>query len=233
MTPVEGDPQAPRWNSELAAVRRCVFEALAATGAVPSPARIAARLGVHRADVLARLRALHELHQIVLEPEGDTIRMAHPFSAAPMGFVVRAADDRMWWGGCAWDSFGIVAALGEELEIATRCPSCGRSIVFACSPTRAPPDLVVRIPRPAAQWWDDVVATCTSIRLFCDEDHARAYVADRDLAAGALVEAGRMWQLALPWYGDRLDPGYTPQASAHRQTLLDDLGLDGDFWRLP
>lgn len=220
------------WTPELADVRRVVFEALAQTGAAPSPARIAARLGLDRDEVLARLRALHDLHQVVLE--GEAVRMAHPFSAAPMGFVLRAADDRMWWGGCAWDSFGIVAALGEELEITTRCPGCGRSLAFACGPRVAPPpDLAIRIPRPAAEWWDDVVATCTNIRLFCDADHARAHAEHEDLAGGALVEARRMWRLALPWYGDRLDPDYVPQPPAHRQRLLDDLGLDGDFWRLP
>jgi Alkylmercury lyase len=46
--------------------------------------------------------------------------MAHPFSAAPMAFVVSPADghdDRRWWGGCAWDSFGISAALALDVLI--------------------------------------------------------------------------------------------------------------------
>jgi hypothetical protein len=223
-----GDP----WTPALADVRRSVFDTLGRTGVAPSPARIAAELGIDREDVLARLRALHDLHQVVLEPGGEAIRMAHPFSAAPMGFVLRAADDRMWWGGCAWDSFGVVAAIGEELEITTRCPGCGRTLSFTCSPALAPPPLVVRVPRPAAEWWHDVVATCSDIRLFCDESHAADYVGRLGLPPGALVAARRMWQLALPWYGDRLDHGYAPQAPARRQALLDELGLHGDFWRL-
>jgi hypothetical protein len=28
-------------------------------------------------------------------------------------------------------------------------------------------------------------------------------------------------------------PASTPQTQAHRQALLDDLGFEGDFWRLP
>jgi hypothetical protein len=228
-TPSPLDP----WTPALADARRCVFDALARTGAAPAPAQVAERLGLDRDEALHRLRALHDRHQLVLEPGGEAIRMAHPFSAAPMGFVVRARDDRMWWGGCAWDSFGIVAAVGEELEITTRCPGCERTLSFTCSPELAPPPFVVRIPRPAAQWWDDVVATCSSIRLFCDEEHARAHVARNDLAPGELVSARLMWQLALPWYGDRLAADYAPQTRAQRQALLRELGLDGDFWRLP
>jgi hypothetical protein len=221
------------WTPALAAVRRAVFETLAATGVAPSPASIAGLLGLAREEVLERLRALHNAHQLVLEPSGEAIRMAHPFSAAPMGFVLRApGDDRMWWGGCAWDSFGIAAALGEDLETTTRCPDCRRSLSFVSGPDTAPPDLVVRIPRPAAEWWDDVVATCTSIRLFCDADHAGRHIDRYGLSPGELVDARRMWQLTLPWYGDRLDPGYEPQTQEHRRSLLDGLGLEGDFWRL-
>jgi hypothetical protein len=215
---------------DQAAVRREVFATLAATGAPPSPAAIARRL-VRPADAVRRaLRALHDAHQLVLTPEGDAVRMAHPFSAAPMGFVLRApGDDRLWWGGCAWDSFGIVAALGEELEVLTRCPRCARTLAFATGPDRPPPELTVRLPRPAAEWWDDVVWTCTRIRLFCDDDHAAADAPPRS----ALVPARTMWRLAQGWYGDRLDPGYVPQDREARQAQLEAAGLRGAFWRLP
>jgi hypothetical protein len=114
---------------------------------------------------------------------GDAVRMAHPFSAAPMGFVVRGGD-RLWWGGCAWDSFGI-----------------------------------------AAEWWEDVVATCTDIRTFCSPEHAPS--------GGALVPAPIMWRLALTWYGNRLDPDYVPLSTERKRALLAELGLGGPFWRLP
>jgi hypothetical protein len=224
---------APAWTPELAAARRVVFQELAATGAAPSLRRVARRLGIDDAAALARLRALHDLHQLVLEPEGDAIRMAHPFSAAPMGFVLRAADGRMWWGGCAWDSFGIVAALGEDLEITTRCPGCGKTLSLASGPSVRPPELVIRIPRPAAQWWDDVLATCGDLRLYCNEEHVRDDVRRRDVPLGAVVEAWRMWRLALSWYGDRLDPDYAPTTARDRQRLLVEQGFDEAFWILP
>lgn len=227
------DSRAPVWGESLAALRSQIFARLATTGAAPSAAEAAAELGLTSERVLSGWRDLHALHQIVLGPELDAVRMAHPFSAAPMGFVLRADDDRLWWGGCAWDSFGIVAALGEELEIETRCPGCRRTLRFRCGPGLAPPELTVRLPRPAREWWDDVVATCSDIRLCCDEQHARDYVAQAGLPPGELVEAERMWRLAQPWYGDRLDPDYAPQSPEQRRRQLVDAGLTGPFWDLP
>jgi len=87
-------------------------------GRPPSPDELSGSLELDRHEVLAGLRELHDAHAIVLTGEGDAIRMAHPFSAWPMNFVVSAPeDDRLWWGGCAWDSFGIVAAMGERLDV--------------------------------------------------------------------------------------------------------------------
>jgi hypothetical protein len=225
---------APTWTPDLADVRRLVFAGFAAAGAPPTPAEIAAALGLPADEVLRRLGALHDQHQLVLGPGRDAVRMAHPFSAAPMAFVLRApSDDRLWWGGCAWDSFGIVAALGEELEITTRCPGCGETITFLAGPSTPPPVLVVRLPRPAREWWDDVVATCSDIRLCHDTEHAHAYAERAGLPPGEVVPAETMWRLALPWYGDRLDPHYVPQTPQQRQDTLDALGLTGDFWALP
>ena len=41
-----------------------------------------------------------------------------------------------------------------------------------------------------------------------------------------------MWELTLGWYGDRLDPEWTPPAVEYLQGLLDGVGLTGDAWQL-
>ena len=223
------------WASPAArTVRAEVFATFAREGRPPSPAELAARLELDPAAVDAALRELHDAHALVLTAAGDGIRMAHPFSAWPMGFVVRDGDD-LWWGGCAWDSFGIVAAVGRRLEILTTCPGCGRELRYAAGPD-TPPDatgLVVRLPRPAREWWDDVVATCTHIRTFCSPEHVAAWRGRTGAADGTVVELEQLWRLALPWYGDRLDPDWTPHTRARNQALLDETGLTGDFWALP
>jgi Alkylmercury lyase len=214
------------WASPTAqSLRRLVYQTFAEQGRAASPAELAGELELDPAHVLAALRDLHDRHALVLTPAGDAIRMAHPFSAAPMGFVVRA-DDQFWWGGCAWDSFGIIAALDRQMEITTCCAGCGRKLVYVAGPA-TPPTLaaVVLIPLPAREWWDDVVATCDSIRVYCRRTEMPTHAESVPLLT--------LWQLAQPWYGDRLDPDWTPQPTGARQRLLDDVGLAGPFWRLP
>ena len=43
----------------------------------------------------------------------------------------------------------------------------------------------------------------------------------------------QLWQLAVAWYGDRLDPDWKPRTSDESQAILDGVGLTSDFWQLP
>jgi hypothetical protein len=216
---------------ELEDLRLAVYRSFAATGHAPTATVLAEQLGTNSAEINSGLEMLAHNRHVVLNGADDIV-MAHPFSAVPLGFVVMGSTT-LWWGGCAWDSFGIVAALGEDLEITTRCPGCGKTLSLASGPSVRPPELVIRIPRPAAQWWDDVLATCGDLRLYCNEEHVRDDVRRRDVPLGAVVEAWRMWRLALSWYGDRLDPDYAPTTAPDRQRLLIEQGFDEAFWILP
>jgi hypothetical protein len=222
-------------SSQAVAARTLVFATFAREGRAPTSAELARELGLSGGEVAAALRELHDAHAIVLTADGGAIRMAHPFSAWPMGFVVRGDGDRLWWGGCAWDSFGIVAALGEQLEIITRCPATGENLSYTAGADIAPdaPGVVVRIPLPAARWWDDVVATCTAIRAFSSSAALDDWVARTGAAPGTIVPLEQLWRLALVWYADRLDPEWAPRSVERSQALLEEIGLRGDFWALP
>ncbi|MEU9841754.1 alkylmercury lyase family protein [Actinomadura sp. NPDC048032] len=219
------------------AVRDLVYGTFAAEGRAPSVGELARRTGSTAEAVQGILGDLADAHALVLTPEGDAVRMAHPFTAAPMAFVVTPVDghdDRRWWGGCAWDSFGISAALCLDVRIDTACPQCGSRISFESSLGTPPPaELAVRFPRPAEQWWDDVVATCTMIRMFCDRGHAEQWTAGNAPGNGYIADATTVWRLAGPWYGDRLDPDFQPHSREHNQALLEGCGLTGSFWHLP
>lgn len=229
-------------NQADRAVRLAIYRSFASDGRPPSVGQIAAETGLAEASVSGAMRNLHDAHAIVLTPSGDAVRMAHPFSAAPMGFVVGAggagpagyAGDRMWWGGCAWDSFGIGAALGEPVVLRTRCPGCGRDLVLRAGPDQPPAQgPVVHISCQASRWWEDVVATCSDIRLFCDPSHVHAWAGSGAHPVGQIVPAVTKWRLAKTWYGNRLDPDWSPRPTATAQRLLEECGLVGEFWRLP
>ncbi len=140
-------------------VRNVTYGQIPALGRVPSSADVAAELGTAVGDVRAAWRRLHDAHALVVDAATGEIRMAHPFSAVPTPYRVRAAD-RDWYANCAWDAFGICAALGRDGLIATSCPHCGDAIECAVH-DRAPtiPTLLFHCLVPAAAWWDDIVFT--------------------------------------------------------------------------
>jgi hypothetical protein len=53
------------------------------------------------------------------------------------------------------------------------------------------------------------------------------------IETGALVELPRLNELARRWYGDRLSPDWRPRTREQSQQILDEVGLTGEFWRLP
>lgn len=103
-------------------------------------------------------RRLHDAHALVLDGDG-AIRMANPFSAVPTPYRVEAAG-RSWYANCAWDAFGICAALHVDGRIDATCPDCGEPIAVEVRDERPDDEsLVFHCLVPAAQWWDDIVFT--------------------------------------------------------------------------
>ncbi|HET9557206.1 MAG TPA: organomercurial lyase, partial [Actinomycetota bacterium] len=120
-------------TQRLRELRQVVYREFVEEGHPPTAAEAARRLDVGVEEVLAGWGRLHDEHVLVLDEDRVGVRMAHPFSARPMHFVV-ASDEQKWWGGCAWDSFGIMAALGQEVLVATTCLGCGRPLALLADP---------------------------------------------------------------------------------------------------
>jgi Alkylmercury lyase len=115
-------------------LRQAIFESFAHTGAP----------GEH-----GDLTALAEQHIVVLDDDGRLL-MAHPFAAHQDGARVQSGD-REWWGNCAWDAFGIVAAL--DLQRAT---ITAQGITLDVDGDEIHGDAVFGVLVPAARWWDDI-----------------------------------------------------------------------------
>jgi hypothetical protein len=120
------------------ALRRSIFEAFAATGEPPP------------VDDTTALRSLAAQHIVVLD-EADRIVIAHPFAAHDDGARVDAGG-RTWRGSCAWDAFGIVAALGLDEAVVT--DASGVRIAFRGG--RPVDQAIFHVAVPAAHWWDDI-----------------------------------------------------------------------------
>ncbi|HKE73455.1 MAG TPA: organomercurial lyase [Acidimicrobiales bacterium] len=214
-------------------VRLAVYRGFAATGRAPAVAEVAERVGASPDEVRAALRRLHEARHVVLGAGGDIV-MAHPFSAVPLGFSVMGART-LWWGGCAWDSFALPHLVPGEPEVlvATRCPACGAPHALVVG-REAPPagGQVAHFPVPAGHMWDDVVATCGSQQLFCDEGCVRAWLDREGRARGDVLDLATLWRLARGWYAGRLERGYTRRDPVTAAAYFREVGLRGAFWGL-
>ena len=141
------------------ALRNHVYRRFVELGRAPTLAEIAAELALSLEEAEAGLRELHDAHALVLERDRPEIRMANPFSAVPTSHRVEAGG-RSWYASCAWDAFGIPAALDTDGHVASSCPDCGEAIEIDVVARRPVPDRdVVHLLLPARRWWDDIVFT--------------------------------------------------------------------------
>ena len=138
------------------AVRRHILATLAA-GGTPTRASVMQALDLDYAVVSSSYAALAATHVIVPGRDTGEVWMAMPFSAVPTPFPVMVGG-RAVWANCAWDAYGIAAALNDDIAFTTPCPASGaviaggvrRGVAFAH------PGAVAYVGVPAARWWDDI-----------------------------------------------------------------------------
>jgi hypothetical protein len=221
---------------DLPELRLYVHRELADQSRTVTTADVAQHFDVPEGAALAGLRALHDAHLIVLDGARERVAMAHPWAAAPMGFVV-ASSTQKWWGGCAWDSFAIPALVGEKCLVATHCPGCGTPLALDVAPDSPPSsdpaqaEMVAHFLVPVRRIWDDVVFTCSHQLLFCSRGHVDAWLARTGNDLGAVLDLTSLWWLATGWYAGRLTPGYRRRTPTEAAQFFAGIGLVGDFWR--
>jgi len=217
-------------TQRLRELRQVVYREFVEQGRPPTATEAARRLRLGVEEVLAGWGRLHDRHALVLDADRVEVRMAHPFSVRPMHFVVASAEQK-WWGGCAWDSFGIMAALDQQVLVATTCLGCGRPLALLADPQAPPPEpYVAHFLVPAAHWWDDVVRTCSTIRLACHAGHVEAWAAAGGERVGAVVDLATMWRLGKVWYGDRLHDDHHRHSPEKATAVFAGRGLTAPFW---
>lgn len=141
------------------AIRNETYRLFVSLGRAPSADEVAARTGSTADGLRDGWRRLHDARALVLDASGSQIRMANPFSAVPTAYRVWARG-RWWYGNCAWDAFGICAALSTDGTIETSCADCGNPIATGVRGGRPDePSLLFHCLVPARHWWDDIVFT--------------------------------------------------------------------------
>ena len=140
-------------------VKLAVYRHFAETGRRPSVADVASRAGAEAGEVRGSFASLRSQRVLVLEADGEAIRMAPPFSGVPTQHEVTAGGVT-YYANCAWDALGIPAALGQPAVVRSRCEQSLEPLELAVSDHGpAASDWVFHCVVPAAKWWDDIVFT--------------------------------------------------------------------------
>ena len=140
-------------------VKTAIYRWIADTTKAPAAAEIAQVLGESTGTIRDAYRRLFQKRVLFLEPGGEAIRMAPPFSGVPTQHRVRVGD-RSYFANCSWDSLGIPAALQAEADVYSRCEQTLEPIHIRA--TREGPrtaQVVAHFAVPAAKWWADLVYT--------------------------------------------------------------------------
>jgi hypothetical protein len=69
------------------------------------------------------------------------------------------------------------------------------------------------------------------MNLFRSEEHIARWLGGRE--PGATIPVTKLAELAFAWWHDRLAPNWLPHTREQNMTILERLGLGGEFWALP
>ncbi len=136
-----------------------IYRHFAATGRGPSPEEVARRVDSNVESVADAYARLREQRVLVLETDGVSIRMAPPFSGVPTQHHVEAGGLE-YFGVCAWDALGVLAALHKPGIVHSHCAESGEPLHLAVDLSGpGPSEWLFHCLVPAARWWDDIVFT--------------------------------------------------------------------------
>lgn len=151
-------------------IRYFIYAHFVDTTHPPSVGDTAAHFNVTIEEACEYYKELHNRHALFLDQETLTVRMANPFSGIPTDFKVHT-NGKTYYANCAWDMFGIPAALHVDTVIEAVCTESNDSVqleikngnIYALGGVPAEDGngsgLLVHFPLPFARWYDNLVFT--------------------------------------------------------------------------
>ena len=141
-------------------VRHFIYQHFAATAKPPTLEEIGAHFAMSQAEVEAALLELHAQHALFLQEGTLDIVIANPFSGVSTDFLVDV-DGQTYYANCAWDSFGVIAALGAANgRIRANCAHTGEPLSLGVKDDEVvSAGEQVHFLVPFAQWYADMVFT--------------------------------------------------------------------------
>ncbi|MCI4347352.1 MAG: alkylmercury lyase family protein [Thermoplasmata archaeon] len=217
-----------------AAVRKFVFDYFLEHSVPPVAELIALQFGLDPLSIRHSLEQLDAAHHLRLLPGTSRILMAFPFSAIATPFRVTRANGRVYFANCAWDAVAFLPMLHESIRIDSYCAHCNAPVtILLNADSPAPEGPLVYLGRPAHEWWDDIIDTCSNTMVFLlSEAHYNEWGDEKGEKAGVTLSIERTIRLSEPVYARKLDLEYSRPSKEELQTHFARLGLTGPFWKL-
>jgi len=141
------------------ALKLAIYRHFAETGRAPTPDEMAQKTRTTRSEVVEGYGRLRQQRVLVLERDGESIRMAPPFSGIETQHRVTSGGVS-YFANCAWDALAIPAALHADGVVDSRCENSHEPLHLRVS-TRGPEpsSWLFHCLVPASKWWADIVFT--------------------------------------------------------------------------
>jgi hypothetical protein len=140
-------------------IRAFVYRQFAETTRPPFVNDVATHFALIHKEAASAYQELHQRHALFLKPGTYEILMANPFSGVETPFKVYTKG-QTYFANCAWDSFGIPAALHTDAEIEATCAQSGEPIHLRVKDEQVQrADALVHFLIPFRNWYDDLVST--------------------------------------------------------------------------
>ena len=222
----ENQPALSRLHYEL-------ISGLTHSGACPTNTDLALRFGATTSEIDDLLRALADMHGVVLHPHRPAPWIVHPFSITPTINWIEGRG-RSWWAPCIWCAFGVATLVGGEVRLHSRYGA-------ECDPIIIPvrdgqplgfESVVVHFAIRPARAWDNVHEHCSMVLPFRSADEVTRWSTRHNLPRGEAVPLHQVAALANHWYGSHAQPDWHKWSVAEAQEIFRSAGLTSPFWSL-
>lgn len=216
-------------------VRLFIFEHFLEHGAPPVLEDVMRTFSLSREAATDVLRDLEAARHIALVPGTARILMAFPFSAIATPFRTTVGG-RTYHANCAWDAIAFRAMLDDDTRVESFCHHCAAPIRVELGGGGIdvePKEALVYLALPPAQWWTDIVTTCSNTMVFfASPEHRDASDLCAPPTSAASLTPEQVDALSGPIYARKLALDYARPSKDELLEHFAALGLTGDYWKL-
>ena len=185
-----GSERTARLSGGEPALYRWVIERFA-LASPPTAAQLAEQAQALALDTDGALAALAREDLVHTDQEGAVI-VAYPFSARPRGHEVMV-DGRVVQAMCALDALGIAAMLDQRVEVRSRDPISGTTILVQADPdgvTGCQPEAAVVLAGSSTCEGPSYCGCCDVLNFFESVENAQRYLEENTSVTGMPISIG-------------------------------------------